>query len=446
MDRQLTTKNQEKGRATRHEHGAGSPSDPVAAAFPPHLGLIPQLNEVYELRLASAEAQLLSDEDLVKRAAYFQSVHGRPTLHYLMCSGNPLLVTTSGERRRHFFAAHQFKTGYATHGFFPYRGKFHPQMIKGILNSMGLKPGETVLDPMMGSGTTLVEAATMGINAIGTDVNPFCVFMAQTKAGALAESPEKLDIVVKNRKTADRLFSELEANLPGSTDSSVALSRRIAALAYLDAIGYAARSSRFSPPDAFVEILTKYTDSIAKFSSFRDEHSLQLGDTRAWIGDARHIQMADGSVDGILFSPPYSFAVDYVANDEPQLRMLGASVESLRERMVGLRGRKGVEQVLKYREDVAQLLSECARVLRPGRCCVVVVGTNANQLNALRRKDGLADLETSLEEMFVGLASSVGLSHTSELRRQVNGIANSLREESILFFNKTGTGSAREGD
>jgi tRNA G10 N-methylase Trm11 len=31
---------------------------------------------------------------------------------------------------------------------------------------MGLKPGETILDPMMGSGTVLIEVQLMGIISI----------------------------------------------------------------------------------------------------------------------------------------------------------------------------------------------------------------------------------------------------------------------------------------
>ena len=72
--------------------------------------------------------------------------------------------------------------------FFPYRGKFHPQMIKGLMNVMGLKPGDTVLDPMMGSGTVLVEACLMGIKSIGIDASPFCRFMTQTKLDVLTMS------------------------------------------------------------------------------------------------------------------------------------------------------------------------------------------------------------------------------------------------------------------
>ena len=36
---------------------------------------------------------------------------------------------------------------------FPYRGKFHPQLIRALLNILQIKPGQTVLDPMAGSST-----------------------------------------------------------------------------------------------------------------------------------------------------------------------------------------------------------------------------------------------------------------------------------------------------
>src|SRR2546426_10359612 len=104
------------------------------------------------------------------------------TRHFLMCSGEPVrLPQHSSSRLRSFFQTNQFKTGYATHGLFPYRGKFHPQMIKGLLNVMGLKPDDTVLDPMMGSGTVLLEAKLMGIKSVGFDDRPLCRIITQAK-------------------------------------------------------------------------------------------------------------------------------------------------------------------------------------------------------------------------------------------------------------------------
>lgn len=140
--------------------------------FPPHLELVPQLNEVYELGLAFYESQTLSDEEIIRNGAYFARVGDTFTRHFLICSGEPVrLPQHSSSRLRSFFQTNQFKTGYATHGLFPYRGKFHAQMIKGLINVMGLKPGDTVLDPMMGSGTVLIEARLMGIKSVGIDAS-----------------------------------------------------------------------------------------------------------------------------------------------------------------------------------------------------------------------------------------------------------------------------------
>src|SRR3990170_1977016 len=154
--------------------------------FPQHLELVPQLNEVYELELAFLESRILDDDEIIRNGAYFARVGDRLTRHFLMCSGESVLLPqNSSSRLRSFFQTNQFKTGYATHGLFPYRGKFHPQMIKGLLNVMGLRPGDTVLDPMMGSGTVLIEARFMGINSVGLDASPFCRFMTQAKVDAL---------------------------------------------------------------------------------------------------------------------------------------------------------------------------------------------------------------------------------------------------------------------
>ena len=52
------------------------------------------------------------------------------------------------------------------------------------------KTDETILDPMVGSGTTLVEASLRNFNAIGTDVNELCVMIAKSKTTYI--SPKKI--------------------------------------------------------------------------------------------------------------------------------------------------------------------------------------------------------------------------------------------------------------
>ena len=61
---------------------------------------------------------------------------------------------------------------YLTHWFYPYKGKFHPQMIRALLGIIGLRPGHLVLAPFIGSGTTAVEAQLLGINCVSVDVSP----------------------------------------------------------------------------------------------------------------------------------------------------------------------------------------------------------------------------------------------------------------------------------
>ena len=57
---------------------------------------------------------------------------------------------------------------YGPHGIHEYRGKFFPQLVKALINISGVRDG-TVLDPMCGSGTTLVEAAAAGsLEAVAT--------------------------------------------------------------------------------------------------------------------------------------------------------------------------------------------------------------------------------------------------------------------------------------
>ena len=55
------------------------------------------------------------------------------------------------------------------HGLHPYLGKFIPQ-IPEIFLKLYFKPGDTMLDPFMGSGTTLIESNILGMNSVGIDI------------------------------------------------------------------------------------------------------------------------------------------------------------------------------------------------------------------------------------------------------------------------------------
>lgn len=69
-----------------------------------------------------------------------------------------------------------------THGYHAYPAMMIPQIARALIEEYAPK-GElrTILDPYMGSGTTLVEASIRGIDSIGTDLNPLARMMSKVK-------------------------------------------------------------------------------------------------------------------------------------------------------------------------------------------------------------------------------------------------------------------------
>jgi tRNA G10 N-methylase Trm11 len=417
--------------------------------FPAHLALIPQLNEVYELELAFYESLILSDEELIKNGAYFAKVGDIPTRHFLMCQGEPLkLAKHSSSRLKSFFETNQFKTGYATNGLFPYRGKFHPQMIKGLINIMGCKSGNTVLDPMMGSGTVLIEATLMGINSLGVDISPFCEFMVRAKLSGMTVNTTYLRKALKNFDILYQYFTESplafkntdfycddfpkEFELPEIFEDK--RFHDYLALSFLDAKGYSERSKRKSLREQFKAILERYLFVAEKIQSVLSGHKNELGTARPMQGDARQLDIPDESIDGIIFSPPYSFAIDYLKNDASHLNILGADIETLKKNMIGLRHKKPKEKYEGYLIDMHNVINECHRVLKKDKICSIIVGTNNNQLSKILNigPDEVKGLNVQLREM----GEAIGLKPIKSIERKITGIANTMRSEFIEMIKK----------
>ena len=69
---------------------------------------------------------------------------------------------------------------FSSHGWHPFPAKFPPQL-PGLFIEQLTRPGDLVLDPMMGSGTTLVEAARQDRRAAGRDIDPLAILIAGAK-------------------------------------------------------------------------------------------------------------------------------------------------------------------------------------------------------------------------------------------------------------------------
>ena len=79
--------------------------------------------------------------------------------------------------------------------------KFPPQLPYIFIDQL-TEPGDVVLDAMMGSGTALVEAATLGRRGLGFDIDPLAVRINQAKTmlNTCDLNDEKCDVVGQSRR------------------------------------------------------------------------------------------------------------------------------------------------------------------------------------------------------------------------------------------------------
>jgi len=394
--------------------------------FDKNYQLIDGTDEIFELDLALWEYEVLSKKELVDRSAYFKLVDGKETAHFKTCNLQNLeeVHKNSSFRTKVFFLDGKYSTGYATHSLFPYRGKFHPQLIRALLNILEVKPGNVVLDPMAGSSTVAVEANLLGIDSISVDLSPFCELMGRAKTFALDLDVKVLESIIRNPKEIlEKLKKEkVPEYFKNNKDDKKRNYYEIVLLAFLDTMGFASRSSS-SIDKLFPRVLERYVSTIKFFQSARQKINLKIGKSEIIQGSVLNLPIDDNSVDAVITSPPYSFAIDYLKNDQPQLEYLGYNLEDLREDMIGLQGR-GVENKLEiYFDKMDIALKEMKRVSKKNSPIVIIIGTNDIQTNGVR-----------LETKVVELAEKQNLKFELNLIKPIRGLQNTMKNESILFF------------
>jgi SAM-dependent methyltransferase len=369
------------------------------------------LGATFQMTDGFSSFKLLEVEDdarLKRRLAYFQTIRGQNTDY----------VYISGKNRT------RSVNQYLTHWIYPYKGKFHPQMIRAALNIIGLEPGETVLDPFVGSGTTALEAQLLGVHCIGLDASPLCVLQSRVKTG----SHEVVDEIkahcaeLAGVKQADITLHEAAQS---STISSTADQRvhDFFNLAELVALSDSVRRKK-DVTAAFATKTKLMVQSISDYDEIRKELGLSLGRAVMELGDARALPLRDSSVDGIITSPPYAIALDYIKNDAHALQALGLDTTEMRERFIGLRGRMN-ERARLYDEDMKRSLEEMMRVLKPDRYALIVIG------NAVFGGTPLRSVERITEH-----ASDIGLRLTNSVDKTIFGLYNVMQKEKVLIFKK----------
>ncbi|MDI3535178.1 MAG: hypothetical protein PWQ82_1543 [Thermosediminibacterales bacterium] len=400
---------------------------PLQSLFDSEVELLSSVNELFELELAYLEYNSLAESDLLDRLAYFKSIDGKFTKHFLMYNQSyKTLINNRSANAKAYFENGQFSTGYATHGLFPYRGKFHPQLIKALINIIGIKKGEIILDPMCGSGTTNIEAALMGLNSYAIDLSPFCEFMTKVKYNSLSINLELLRGISDKSEQLFDFFNvtDVKSQLRKITDNDKLKVYELALLAFLDSHSQRVISSNHR--QLFKKVLKRYEDSVTNFILYSSKYLSDIGIVNILENaTATKIPLEDNSIDGVITSPPYSFAIDYVKNDKAQLEFLGYDVKSIRNKMIGLIGKNKKERLENYFKDMECVCLEISRVLKKGKYFVMIIGSNTNQTGGVR-----------LEDKIIESCKKHNLILVKSILKPIKGIRNTMKDEYILFFQK----------
>lgn len=323
------------------------------------------------------------------------------------------------------------------HRLHPYLGKFIPQLVEIFLRKY--RP-RAVLDPFMGSGTTLVEANVLGIAAYGCDVSAFNCLLAGVKSAVY-------DLDLLEREVADILgrvagkesLPHTGGNVPPDASGYLdawyapdALRQLRTYCALIPRYRYqkvlqlilsrAARSARLTTHDNLdfpshpqrepyhchkhrrlcrptgnaLGFLKRYSrDTLLRLAQFARIRT--IAPVQIVHADARHVALP--AIDLVLTSPPYVGLIDYHEQHRYAYELLGLPRHDTLEIGAAAKGRsKGAQQI--YRQEILEALARAASLLRQGGAMVTVVGDRYG--------------------LYRGLAAELGLQEELRLKRHVN--------------------------
>jgi hypothetical protein len=295
------------------------------------------------------------------------------------------------------------------HRLHPYLGKFVPQLVETFLRRH-FRPGQRILDPFAGSGTTLVECSTYGAHSVGVDVSAFNVLLSRVKTGRYDPAAVESDLTGVLSSAGDGAGDP--AGVPAGDylrawyhpDALGQLLRYRGALrgcsAHADlgqvVLSRAARSARLTthfeldfprtpqtepyrcrkhsrvcaPTHDAGKFLRRYTvDTIRRIG----EYAALRADVRVDVihGDARSIDYGVG-LDGLITSPPYPGRIDYHEQHRYAFELLGLDERRAEEIGAPWRGtsRAAIDA---YVDDMTAVFATARQYLTPAATVVLVV-------------------------------------------------------------------------
>lgn len=261
------------------------------------------------------------------------------------------------------------KTAYATHNLHAFAAKFPPQLPRLFIHEL-TNPGEWVLDPMDGSGTALIEAVLAGRHAIGIDLDPLAVLIAQVKCMPLSlpqcaqvgahvlqnarkslhspsdqrlghfYSPQAVEFFSYwfEESTAHELCALIRAIQAGEETDIRAFLQVVFSSMIITKTGGLTRARDLAHSRPHRDLNKRIRQSA--FEVFEERLHTAIGSLesvvdapgRAWVvrADARTLPLRENCVHLIVTSPPYAAnAIDYMRAHKFSLIWLGHELKTL---------------------------------------------------------------------------------------------------------------------
>lgn len=251
------------------------------------------------------------------------------------------------------------------HGWFTYPAGFSYKAVEHSISRFGIKSGDRIYDPFMGSGTTNIVAKSLGINSYGVEAHPFVIDITKTKLYWDIHSNEVLDMLRDiesnlkewNNQRPENLNEFLKSQFPElitkcfldetlyellgvrnfilQFDNKIELKRflRTALICTLRDVSIAATGWPYIAPNKI-----KITSMSKKgFETFKNTCLKMVGDLSIIkqkalkkesehvieLGDSRCTNFPSDSADHIFTSPPYLNNFDYADRTRLEMYFMG---------------------------------------------------------------------------------------------------------------------------
>jgi len=291
------------------------------------------------------------------------------------------------------------------HGLHPYPARLHPAWIHRLLE---MSPGDVVMDPFCGSGTTIAEAQLHGRMAWGSDSNPIALRIAEQRVARrdqnflesfLHAANRVHEDAAERRETPFGILAKGEKAFPPHVlgqlislrDSIEKVPRddvREGLLMQMSPLlnKFAERRNRPAPNvnrravrDHF---LRRCQSAVEAWADYADAVPPDLRTPRLERADARKLPWPNHKVDVVITSPPYPGVYDYVEEQERRARWLGGAhpLRGARSAEIGRRGSDGGAWV----KSMEEVMSELSRTTKRGGRIFFVVGDGVTDGRAMR--------------------------------------------------------------